>query len=252
MMTFLCGSRPESSLFRNGCGQGTGSSGGRRCRRGALSSTPRPSLKPNPGSGSMLDGEEGAISASFRGIAAGSAVTPSRCSRGRASGNPCKCRAAQRHGLAAVDEDRSGRLLAGARQRNPDIGVLRLARSVHDAAHDRDVERSRRPDRPASTPAWRSRSSSGCRARAPGTPSRWCARSRGRRRRAARRCESPSSGGAPARSSPRGCGRRPAPASASSGWCRRSPPAAGCRSRRRRRRCPFEPMPASVRPRWMA
>src|SRR3954451_7252810 len=49
--------------------------------------------------------------------------------------------AAQGHRLLAVDEDRRGRLLARSRERNPDVGVLALARPVDDAAHDRDVER---------------------------------------------------------------------------------------------------------------
>src|SRR5215472_12638333 len=48
--------------------------------------------------------------------------------------------AAQGHGFFAVDEYRRGRLLAGARQGNSDIGVLGLARAVDDAAHHRDVE----------------------------------------------------------------------------------------------------------------
>src|SRR5215203_3704318 len=45
-------------------------------------------------------------------------------------------RAAQRHGLAAVDEDGGCRLLPRAGKRDPDVGVLRLAGSIHDAAHD--------------------------------------------------------------------------------------------------------------------
>src|SRR5438105_15637228 len=49
--------------------------------------------------------------------------------------------AAQRHRLLAIDEHRSRRLLAGAGERNPDVGVFRFTRSVDDAAHDRDVER---------------------------------------------------------------------------------------------------------------
>src|SRR5579864_4680521 len=49
-------------------------------------------------------------------------------------------RATQRHRLLAVNEYRRGRLLAGAGQRNADIGVLGLARPVDDAAHHRDVE----------------------------------------------------------------------------------------------------------------
>src|ERR1043166_9016637 len=44
-------------------------------------------------------------------------------------------RAAQGHGLLAVDEHRRGGLFAGAWQRNADVGVLALARAVHDAAH---------------------------------------------------------------------------------------------------------------------
>jgi len=48
-------------------------------------------------------------------------------------------RAAQRHGLLAVDEDRRGRLLAGAGQRNADVGVLALARIRKlDRLADRD------------------------------------------------------------------------------------------------------------------
>src|SRR5438093_2819474 len=49
--------------------------------------------------------------------------------------------AAQGHRLLAVDEDGRGRALAGARQRDADVGVLALARPVDDAAHHRDVER---------------------------------------------------------------------------------------------------------------
>src|SRR5271157_1184292 len=49
-------------------------------------------------------------------------------------------RAAERHGLFAVDKNRRGRLLAGARQRNADIGMFGLAWAVDDAAHHRDVE----------------------------------------------------------------------------------------------------------------
>src|SRR6478752_7388138 len=47
---------------------------------------------------------------------------------------------AQRHRLLAVDEDRCGRALTGAGQRNADVGVLALAGTVDDAAHHRDVE----------------------------------------------------------------------------------------------------------------
>src|SRR5213594_1791494 len=43
-----------------------------------------------------------------------------------------KRRAAQGVGLLAVDEHRGGRLLAGARQRDADVGVLGLARAVDD------------------------------------------------------------------------------------------------------------------------
>src|SRR6516164_3883283 len=49
-------------------------------------------------------------------------------------------RAAKRHGLFAVDKNRRGRLFAGTRQRNADIGMFGLARPVDDAAHHRDVE----------------------------------------------------------------------------------------------------------------
>src|SRR4051812_35270180 len=48
---------------------------------------------------------------------------------------------AQGHRLLAVDEHRRCWRLAGARQRDADVGMLALARSVDDAAHDRDVER---------------------------------------------------------------------------------------------------------------
>src|SRR6185312_8275036 len=47
---------------------------------------------------------------------------------------------AQRGGLLAVDEDRRGRLLAGAGERDADVGVLGFAGAVDDAAHYRDVE----------------------------------------------------------------------------------------------------------------
>src|SRR5215813_3593775 len=50
-------------------------------------------------------------------------------------------RAAQGRRLLAVDEHRRGRLLAGAGQRDADVGVLALARPVDDAAHHGDVER---------------------------------------------------------------------------------------------------------------
>src|SRR6185436_5565127 len=50
-------------------------------------------------------------------------------------------RAAQRCSLFAVDKDRGGRLLAGARQRNADIGMLALPRPIDDATHHRNVER---------------------------------------------------------------------------------------------------------------
>src|SRR4249919_2336815 len=50
-------------------------------------------------------------------------------------------RAAQRCSLFAVDEDRGGRLFAGARQRNADIGMLALPRPIDDATHHSDVER---------------------------------------------------------------------------------------------------------------
>ncbi len=46
--------------------------------------------------------------------------------------------AAQGRAERPVDEDRRHRLLEGARQADPDVGVLRLARPVDDAAHHRD------------------------------------------------------------------------------------------------------------------
>src|SRR5262245_15322015 len=49
--------------------------------------------------------------------------------------------AAQGRGLLAVDEHRRCRCLAGARQRDADIGVLRFAGAVDDAAHHRDGQR---------------------------------------------------------------------------------------------------------------
>src|SRR5262245_54516048 len=49
-------------------------------------------------------------------------------------------RSAQGRRLLAVDEHRRGRLLPGPGQRNADVGVLRFARSIDDAAHDRNVE----------------------------------------------------------------------------------------------------------------
>src|SRR4051812_43465832 len=42
--------------------------------------------------------------------------------------------ALQRHGLRAVDVHRRDRHLTGARQADADVGVLRLARAVDDAA----------------------------------------------------------------------------------------------------------------------
>src|SRR5262245_21852778 len=50
-------------------------------------------------------------------------------------------RAAEGHRLLAIDEYRRRRALAGARERNADVGMLALARAVDDAAHHRDVER---------------------------------------------------------------------------------------------------------------
>src|SRR3954449_10657789 len=44
--------------------------------------------------------------------------------------------AAQREGLLAVDEDRGSWCLAGAGQADADVGMLALARTVDDAAHD--------------------------------------------------------------------------------------------------------------------
>src|SRR5215472_1025887 len=52
-----------------------------------------------------------------------------------------KRRAAQGRGLLAVDEYRRRRRLAGAGQRDADVGMLALARAVDDATHDGDVER---------------------------------------------------------------------------------------------------------------
>src|SRR5262245_55373803 len=49
-------------------------------------------------------------------------------------------RAAQGRGLLAVDEHRRGRLLAGAGQRDADVGMFGFARAVDDAAHHGDVE----------------------------------------------------------------------------------------------------------------
>ena len=49
--------------------------------------------------------------------------------------------ASQRRRVLAVDEDRAVRRLAGARQADADVGGLRLAGAVHDAAHHRQRER---------------------------------------------------------------------------------------------------------------
>src|SRR5207247_10448314 len=48
--------------------------------------------------------------------------------------------AAQSGHLRTVHEDRGDRFLEGARQPDPDVGVLALARPVHDAAHDRHAQ----------------------------------------------------------------------------------------------------------------
>ena len=61
--------------------------------------------------------------------------------------------ALQRHRLLAIDIDRRHRRLAGAGQRNADVGELRLARTVDDAAHHGDVHRLPRPDSVRATPA---------------------------------------------------------------------------------------------------
>src|SRR5947208_7379001 len=50
------------------------------------------------------------------------------------------CSAAQRRHLFAIDEYWRSRLLASARERNADIGVLAFAGSIDDAAHHGDVE----------------------------------------------------------------------------------------------------------------
>src|SRR5262249_20239243 len=50
-------------------------------------------------------------------------------------------RAAQGHRLLAINEDGRRRTLASSGKRDADIGVLALARPVHDAAHHCDVER---------------------------------------------------------------------------------------------------------------
>src|SRR5579862_9410455 len=47
--------------------------------------------------------------------------------------------AAQRPIQLAIDEDRRDRFLEGARQADPDVGVLALAGAIDDAAHDRDA-----------------------------------------------------------------------------------------------------------------
>src|SRR6056297_455567 len=52
----------------------------------------------------------------------------------------CDRVAAQSLGLLAIDENGSGGALAGARQGNAYVGVLRFARSVNDAAHYRKIE----------------------------------------------------------------------------------------------------------------
>src|ERR1019366_870922 len=49
--------------------------------------------------------------------------------------------AAQGHRLLAVDKHGCRRRLAGARQRDPDVGMFRFAGSVDDTAHHRDSQR---------------------------------------------------------------------------------------------------------------
>ena len=61
--------------------------------------------------------------------------------------------AAERPVELAVDEDRRDRVLERARQRDPDVGVLRLARAVDDAAHDRDAQVLGARDASRATPA---------------------------------------------------------------------------------------------------
>src|SRR3984893_12004437 len=52
----------------------------------------------------------------------------------------CECRSAQGRGLFPLDKYRRGRLFASAGQRDPDVGMLALARHVNDAAHYCDGE----------------------------------------------------------------------------------------------------------------
>src|SRR3984893_9729446 len=53
----------------------------------------------------------------------------------------CRPGPSERRHLLAVDEHGRGGRLAGPRQRDADIGLLRLARPVDDAAHHRDGKR---------------------------------------------------------------------------------------------------------------
>src|SRR6476661_10596938 len=49
--------------------------------------------------------------------------------------------AAQGGGFFPIDENRRGWLFAGAGQGDADVSVFRLARTVHNTAHHRNVER---------------------------------------------------------------------------------------------------------------
>ena len=79
----------------------------------------------------------------------------------------------------AVDEHGRDRLLERARQADADVGVLRLARAVDHAAHDRDAQLLGagvgRPSTPASGPSGRP----GSAGPSPGRRSRSCGRSPG-------------------------------------------------------------------------
>ena len=153
---------------------------------------------------------------------------------------------------SSVDEHRRRRRLAGAGQRNADVGVLGFARPVDDAAHHRDLQRL--DARIALAPL--RHVACGCRPGspwpAPGTPSRSCARSPGRPRRSAGTGGSPWSAAVPAPPAPRGV--RSPPGSGVSEMrmvspmpcCSRMPIAADEAT------MPLEPMPASVRPRCSA
>ena len=159
--------------------------------------------------------------------------------------------AAQGAELLAVDEHRRGRRFAGARQRDADIGVLGFAGAVDDAAHDRDVERSRHRDIASSSPAFRSRMKSWIeRASSWNTvevvrPQPGQAATSGTKVRKPMVCSSSCATCTSSVRSPPGSGVSEMRMVSPMPSCSRMPSAADEAT------MPFDPMPASVRPRWM-